>query len=225
MKFSLTYQGDLPASGNKSKPADVARIRNCLHGQFVDLWESHVILRELERTARVPRISVYEEATGPDPDYSKFELEEYRGPIPPLQPGHVDLCAPLRGTGGTSATYRPIVRKSLGLACALDILFLRQEEPGQLVLQGGDIDGRMKTLFDALRMPTKDEEDAANMTPTANPLQCLLENDSLITDLSIRTGRLLGVPAQKRLHRVHLVIDVTVKVLRFSVWNQCLVGD
>jgi hypothetical protein len=223
MKFSLTYQGDLPSTGNKNRPADVATIRNCLHGQFVDLWESHVILRELERTARVPRITVMQESSGPEPDYSKFELPAYRGQIPPLEPGHFDLCAPIKN--GTTVAYRPLIRKSLGLACALDILFLRQEEPGQLVLQGGDIDGRIKTLFDALRMPTKAEEDAANVTPTADPLQCLLENDSLISDLSIRTGRLLGVPPQKRPHRAHLVIDVTVKVLRFSVWNQCLVGD
>ena len=161
MKFSLTYQGDLPATGNQKKPADVAKIRNCLHEQFVDLWDSHVILRELERTARVPRMTTWEEQSGPDPDYSKFEPEEYRGPIPPLEPGHVDLCSPLRGDGGTFVAYRPLVRKKLGLACALDILFLRQEEPGQLVLQSGDIDGRIKTLFDALRIPSKQEEDAA----------------------------------------------------------------
>ena len=120
--------------------------------------------------------------------------------------------------------YRPIVRGSLHLGCALDITFLRQEEPGKLILQGGDIDGKIKTLFDALRMPSKDEEAASGIVPTGNPLQCLMESDALITDLSIKTGRLLGARARK-VHAVHLTIDVTIKVLRFSIFNQCLIGE
>jgi hypothetical protein len=47
----------------------------------------------------------------------------------------------------------PIVQSSLHMVCAIDILFLRKEAPGELILQGGDIDNRIKTLFDALRMP------------------------------------------------------------------------
>src|SRR6266849_6098917 len=53
--------------------------------------------------------------------------------------------------------FVPLVRQSLALACSLDILFLRREEPGSLILQGGDIDNRIKTLFDALKMPTADD--------------------------------------------------------------------
>jgi hypothetical protein len=34
----------------------------------------------------------------------------------------------------------------------LNILFLRADIPGKVV-QSGDIDNRLKTLFDALRMP------------------------------------------------------------------------
>ena len=228
MKFSLTYQDDLPSTGNKPNPAEVARIRNCFHDQLFDLWESHVILRELARTARVPRITYMEETTDPEPDYSRFTLPDFKEPIPPLESGHIDLCAPIdtdTEKKQTKVAYRPLVRSTLGLSCALDILFLRQEEPGKLVLQSGDIDGRMKCLFDALRMPTRAEEDAGGITPAANPLQCLLESDSLITDFSIRTGRLLGVPPQKRSNRVHLIIDVMIKVLRFTIWNQCLIGD
>lgn len=221
MKFTLAFDDDLPATGNKCKPSEVARIRHLFHDQLYDLWDSHIILRELARKARVPQIHKFVEKTKTI-DYSSFKLPEYKEPIPPLEPGQIDLCAPIRN--GTSVAYRPLIRESLAVACALDVLFLRQEDPGSLVLQGGDIDGRMKTLFDALRMPSKEEEAAAGLTPPADPLECLLESDTLISDLSIKTGRLLGARTRK-VHAVRLVIDVTVKVLRFSPLNQCLVGD
>ena len=111
---------------------------------------------------------------------------------------------------------------SLNLACAIDILFLRHEDPGSLVLQGGDIDGRIKTLFDALRIPSEEEEKVGG-APTDNPLYCLLESDSLISDLSVRTARLLG-DRTKKPHAVRLTIDITIKVLRVMDQNQCLIG-
>jgi len=223
MKFTLTYDDDLPATGNSSKPAEVYRIRNSFHDQLADLWDSHIVLRELERTARWPKVTIQREDNTRMEDLPTFKLSDYqhREPIPPLLPGQTDLCAPIKN--GTCAAYRPLIRESLGLACALDIIFLRQEDPGSLVLQGGDIDGRMKTLFDALRMPSQDEEKAAGITPTVDPLECLLESDTLISDLSIKTRRLLGART-KKVHHVQLIIDVTVKVLRVFPQNQCLVG-
>src|SRR5207253_1321237 len=43
-------------------------------------------------------------------------------------------------------------------ACALDILIMRREEPYQLFTPSGDIDGRVKTLLDGLRMPQQCSE-------------------------------------------------------------------
>lgn len=45
MKFTLIYEGDLPASANTSKPVYVGRIRDAFHDQLADLWDSHIILR------------------------------------------------------------------------------------------------------------------------------------------------------------------------------------
>ena len=73
-------------------------------------------------------------------------------------------------------------------------------------------------------MPTRVEEDSAGITATSNPLQVLLEEDALISDLSIRTGRLLGART-RGVHAVVLTIDVTVKVLRVIPINIGLVGD
>jgi hypothetical protein len=72
-------------------------------------------------------------------------------------------------------------------------------------------------------MPTESEEKAGG-TPTADPLYCVLESDTLISDLSVKTGRLLG-ERTKKAHAVRLTIDVTVKVLRVRNENQCLIGD
>ena len=117
----------------------------------------------------------------------------------------------------------PLVRESLALACALDILFLRKEEPGKLILQGGDIDNRIKTLFDALRMPSTDDFNGTQ-GELVNPFYCLLENDSLINDCAIRTGRLLTRP-NADVSEVRLVIDVTVKVMLVRSYNMSLLGD
>ena len=47
-------------------------------------------------------------------------------------------------------SFSCVVNAKNFLVASLDIMFLRPEEPGLLVTQGGDIDNRMKTLLDAL---------------------------------------------------------------------------
>jgi hypothetical protein len=47
MKFTLTYSGSLLASGNKPKPAEVWAIRNAIHPQLAELWQTHPVLTGL----------------------------------------------------------------------------------------------------------------------------------------------------------------------------------
>lgn len=49
--------------------------------------------------------------------------------------------------------FAPLVTTRYDLIATIELLFLRPEPPGRLISQGGDIDNRLKTLFDALRMP------------------------------------------------------------------------
>ena len=49
--------------------------------------------------------------------------------------------------------YQPLVRNSLALVCSLEIVFLRAGPKGK-VYQGGDLDNRIKTFIDALRVPS-----------------------------------------------------------------------
>ncbi len=126
MKFSLIYDGDLPASGNSSKPEAASAIRNALHDQLADLWDSHVILRQLARTARTqPYVGGF--WGGGPVVYSPVELPAYRDPIPALKSGQTDFCAPIEVP--KVGHFIPMIRNSLYLACAVDILFLRHEEP------------------------------------------------------------------------------------------------
>lgn len=216
MKFTLTYDGDLPSAGNGSKPGPVSRIRNEFHDQLADLWDSHVVFRQLARTARTSKTG----APWGSGEYNSAELPEYKEPIRAPYHGQIDLCAPILVP--EVGSFIPVVRKSLYLACAVDVLFLRHEQPFNLMKDGGDIDGRLKTLFDALRMPDPRHQYVGE-TPTADPLYVLLEDDALISDVSIKSGMLLGERTKKK-HAVRLTIDVTIKVLRVTEQNQCLIG-
>jgi Holliday junction resolvase RusA-like endonuclease len=46
--------------------------------------------------------------------------------------------------------FAPLVSPKLGIVAELDIILFRPEEPGKIVTKTGDIDNRLKTLFDAL---------------------------------------------------------------------------
>src|ERR1700738_3877631 len=49
--------------------------------------------------------------------------------------------------------FVPLVINEIKTVLDIDLTFLRAGAPGQLIYQGGDIDNRLKTLFDALQVP------------------------------------------------------------------------
>jgi hypothetical protein len=215
MKFTLIYDGPLPAGGDK-RALYASKIRNDIHPQLKDLWESHVIMRQLARTARVHA----EETHVMDASVRQPKLPDYNWPVPPAPEGFIDLCAPI---AYGEHNFIPIVRESLHLACFIDILFLRHEEPSQLFDKGGDLDNRIKCFFDGLTVP-KEENVERGEDPIGNPLCCLLENDKWISGFSIRTGRLLG-RCEKRPFDVRILAEISVNVLRIRDENLCLLGS
>ena len=87
--------------------------------------------------------------------------------------------------------YVPLAQEKHGLLVGLEILFLRPDVPGG-VIRSADIDNRLKTLFDALRMPTnKDELGGYTPDEGEDPLFVLLEDDRLLSQVSIETDTLL----------------------------------
>jgi hypothetical protein len=66
-------------------------------------------------------------------------------------------------------------------------------------LSFGDIDNKLKTLFDALRPPRNENEIPKSWIPnsTQKPLLCLLEDDELIYKVNIDTDYLLDTTLTK----------------------------
>jgi hypothetical protein len=114
-----------------------------------------------------------------------------------------------------------LVRAKLNLVCDLDILFLRRENPGQLISGGGDIDNRIKVLFDALRMPQDDNEVRGFVSSDPNKmLLCLTEDDRLITGFRVTTDRLLEPGrSEAEENNVRLIINVEVKATKLTKEN------
>lgn len=121
-------------------------------------------------------------------------------------------------------TFVPLVTPDLHLICELEVFMLRPEPPGAIVTQGGDIDNRLKTLFDALRCPHNEGElpKGAVPDPTEEPFFCLLEDDLLISSISVKTDRLL-VPSTSTAE-VHLDIQVTTQLTRVITGNRMVGG-
>jgi len=131
---------------------------------------------------------------------------------------YLDLCEPIVRGG---RKFFPLVRDSFALKSSLRISFLRKEEPGK-VYQAGDLDNRLKTLFDALAVP-KDEQVVSDQT-IVDPIYCLLEDDALIANCTIETHRLLSRPLASK-YVVILLIEVDVRVIQPRQYNQSFLGD
>jgi hypothetical protein len=54
--------------------------------------------------------------------------------------------------------FLPIITKSRPVICGLTIRIERRERPGGLLTHEGDLDNRLKTLLDALRVPDNENE-------------------------------------------------------------------
>jgi len=105
--------------------------------------------------------------------------------------------------------YLPLVSTNIKLICELDILMLRPEPIGNLI-SGGDIDNRLKTLLDGLRMPNNIDELPKIRTNTDinDPFYALLQDDKLISKLNVEVGQLLIEDKEK--NYVKIVIKAKI---------------
>jgi hypothetical protein len=105
--------------------------------------------------------------------------------------------------------FTALVQPHWSFMADLNITMLRPEEPGNVIIKG-DIDNRLKTLFDALTRPrhAQDIPNAWAPGPDQDPVHCLLDDDSLIKAVSVRTDRLLAPDTPTH---VKLVICVSVQ--------------
>lgn len=215
MRFRLTYEGELKASGRDPENGQRDRmaehkqsIRKVFHRQLKQLWQSNKFLRE-------HRVHPYSASFSPAEQAQ--QAGTWGGGVDTRVPMVEDIASKYRENG-----YRfvPLVREDVSLFCSLNILFLRRDFSG--VISAGDLDNRIKTLIDALRKPHNANELRGNESPDVeeDPFFCLLEDDDLVTGLSVETDYLLDTPnGNDSASQVKLVITVELKPNDVTMFN------
>lgn len=187
MEFRLTYEGELKHNSDRL-PDHKHDIRKKFHEQLKRFWEINPYLKA----------------------YSVFGSRGGSGSLG----GMLEQIA----AHYTKGPYRfvPLAREDSSTMVSLDILFLRSGAPGRIV-NSADIDNRLKTLFDALRMPTGLTEWGSHGPQNGeDPFFCLMEDDKLVSNVSITTDTLLApTPAAKNgyydTHDCRVVISVKLR--------------
>jgi len=112
--------------------------------------------------------------------------------------------------------FSPLVHTIHHVYCGVDILYLRQGAPGQ-IMQSGDIDNRLKTIFDALKMPSCREQLGGYEEPGENEqlFYCLLQDDALINRASVETDTLYEPLEGDKVEPNDARLIITVDVRRY----------
>ena len=188
MDFTLVYEGALLSAREDRAPHKHA-IRKQFHPQLKLLWQ-----HKLSHWLTSNQVSGYRKRWDAGPP-------------------KVEQLANHFQTGGFQ--FVPLVAEHLVLACSLEILFLRRGIGLGRIVQGGDIDNRLKTLFDGPRIPkTPEEIGGVPIEADEKPFFCLLEDDGLITQVKIRADTLLTPQINNNADDVKLVIGVKITPLQ-----------
>lgn len=194
MQFRLTYEGEVLADTNKGKKAlgradHKMEIRKKLHPQIRRLYELNPFLvkGETPYPGEGPEWGRPGRGESIDQIANNFKRNDYR--------------------------FVPLVRESLDVYCSLDVLFLREHPAGGVLKEGGDIDNRLKTVFDALTMPRDGKQLGKYVVPEADedPFFCLLEDDSLVTRATVEADTLLSPVIKKRPMAYQARVIITVR--------------
>ena len=204
MEFRLTYEGPLYSETNRNGEVRRARadhkqeLRQAFHPQLKRLWEA---MPSLNGTHTGPVLLIGAESPERPPPHTieslaqRFSRFGYR--------------------------FVPLATRALSLLCSVDILYLRIEPPGAIV-RYGDIDNRLKVLFDALQVPREASQVGKYTTPQEgeDPFFCLLEDDSIISRVSVEADTMLQpVPGCDETSAARIFISVKLRPYVLSVDN------
>ncbi len=192
MEFRLIYGGSLikaAGSGPGRRAWEKHQLRRHFHHQLKRLWETHPILRFYAQARH------FQQGGFASTSVKHFTTID-------------SIAEHFEG-------YVPLVNEDFGMACELDVLFLRAEPAGHLLnhdSSGGDIDNRMKVLLDGLTMPQKGQVKLKyDDDPDPVPMFVLPKDDGLVTSLRITTDRLLTSHDDSDSSEACVVINVNVK--------------
>lgn len=219
MRFRLIYDGPLHASQGEARNGqpvgradEKQELRKTFHKQLRELWRTNQFLNG-HKVGNNTQIAIpIERNVGGTFGYGGIAPP---GSERPLADFVADQHPQLSGY-----KFVPLVREAWTLTCRLEILFLRRDPPGS-VLTSGDIDNRIKTLLDGLRMPSNVRELGRYASPDADesPFYCLLQDDKSITTLAVETDSLLTPSVQTDPSWAHVVITVDIRPYIVTTFN------
>jgi hypothetical protein len=215
VEFRLIYDGKLPAaSRSDTRNVDKDRIRRVLSKQLAELFYTHPALKGwLEKDQTLDGMdddvrANYETKLKRGESYSVVDLLSYK----------YERCG---------KRFVPLISSPYGIACSLHILFFRRDQPGNLIVSGGDLDNRIKVLLDALRLPQNCDEVLAPRLgdEDQSPVFVLLQDDSLIVDLQVTSDRLLTPRVDgEHIHDVKLIIHAKTVIVDSTQWGALTFG-
>jgi len=211
MEFRLTYEGKLLSSGNNNpRPGHKHTIRMHFHEQLFRLWKFN---RSLAAIAQGYQTSLKK----------AHEAFLYAGSAAPEGARkYLDLLQDTYPMFNTK--WAPLVTDGCGLTCSVDVLFLRRGARGG-IMQSGDIDGRIKTLFDALAIPRSNAGLPQDMAITC-PIYTLLDGDKNIAHVSVTTDELLDPTGEKGAgnNDARIVLTINVRPTHGSWFSMNMIG-
>lgn len=223
MKFRLSYYGKLRATNRdpldeNPEPLSVHKqdIRIVFHKQLKQLWATNRFLFEHRVDAQSfgpPFRPVGDLGAGTFTVFDQSALPRMHDVMKTWYQSH-------------GFNFLPLVVEKFGLLCSLNILFLRRDIPGS-TLTAGDIDNRIKTVIDALRMPIKPNEfvgkDMQPIVPGAgqDPFYVLLEDDKQVSHFAVETDTLLDPQSsdESDASKAKLIITVELRPYDVTMFN------
>lgn len=192
MRFTLTYSGDeLRTSGSSrsgGRNPEKQALRAHFHPQLLKVWDRHFSYRQVNRTILSAPVKRHDRWEAPGPERTSLASLLFRHRI-------------------RDSSFIPLLTPNMEVHCHIALQLGRPVKFGT-IFAGGDLDGRLKTLFDALAVPARDEN-FPDHAPEGEYL-CLLSDDDLITGLSIESYELLdSVPES----RVDITLHITITAI------------
>jgi hypothetical protein len=208
VEFRLLFAGELlPSGGTNRRAKEKHAIRRIFHPQLRRLWSVEDNLRQLAVSRGL------DDGSDPRPIHERTKpfTEEDRQRREQIQFDSGIRATGMRWRRGDFYCV-PLVTADMVLRCSFDILLLRPETE-RFIFEGGDIDGQVKTLFDALRIP-KEMNETGGMGPQEDetPFFCLLEDDRLITEVHVTADKLLLLPNRKEVKENEAFVVIHVKL-------------
>jgi hypothetical protein len=200
VELTLRYRGPLAAAGANSRVREKHEIRAELSRQLSAYWEQSKRLKELFAQAQTQSQSL---------QIAELQKDQFVVPRPLKDVTKFWWRWPLSGYN-----FVPLVTQVQEVHVELKIRLYRKNQG--ILFQGGDLDNRLKTFFDALQVP-KDSSQVPTGPESSQPSEhwptvfCLMDNDNLVTKLTIESFKLLTeIPAEYKSVQNYVELDLDV---------------